>query len=214
MRGCAEVDSMRNQATVARTNRANRPSTDNEVHPQLGSWLTPVSRATRPTHNAKSALGLMRPPAMTGESGMTKWASTAAAAVRIIGVQNSQWNPRAWTIGPPTTTPMPPAAVAVAAATPTAPATLRAGNSSRRIPNASGMTPPPIPWTPRPTNMSGSEVASAARSEPTARALMAHTKVRLLPIMSPTRPTMGVNTEAETRYEVKTQLTPRADVGR
>ena len=50
------------------------------------------------------------------------------------------------------------------------------------------------------------DVASAASSEPTARAASVTTKTRFLPNMSPTRPRIGVMIDADSRYAVSTQV--------
>ena len=49
--------------------------------------------------------------------------------------------------------------------------------------------------------------ASAAISEPTASVASATTSIRSLPTLSPTRPMIGVKTDAESRYAVSTQVT-------
>ena len=82
---------------------------------------------------------------------------------------------------------------------PIAPATFSRGNSSRTIPKVSGSTPPPTPCSTRATMSTSMLGASAATSDPTARAAMATTSIRSLPTLSPTRPTMGVNTDADSR---------------
>ena len=82
---------------------------------------------------------------------------------------------------------------------PTAPATFSRGNSSRMIPNASGSTPPPTPWTTRATIITVRLVASAASRQPSASALSARTNIRFLPVMSPSRPRIGVKIDADSR---------------
>ena len=67
------------------------------------------------------------------------------------------------------------------------------------IPNDSGSTPPPTPWMTRATIIGPMLVASAAIIEPTASATRATTSIRSLPTLSPTRPTIGVQTDAESR---------------
>ena len=54
--------------------------------------------------------------------------------------------------------------------------------------------------------------ASAATSEPTARAPSANTSIRSLPILSPIRPMIGVKTDADSRYAVSSQVTVRWSV--
>ncbi len=82
---------------------------------------------------------------------------------------------------------------------PTAPATLALGNSSRTMPNASGTTPPPMPWITRAMIMTVTFVATAASRLPAASATKVRTKIRSLPTMSPMRPMIGVKIDAESR---------------
>ena len=117
----------------------------------------------------------------------------------MAGSQNSQCQLSAFTIGPASTIPrLPPTAVS-AARMPTAPATFSRGNSSRMIPNPSGSVPPPSPWIARATIITPRLGATAASTDPTARPASAVTKTHFLPIMSPTRPRIGVMTEADSR---------------
>jgi len=74
------------------------------------------------------------------------------------------------------------------------------------IPNATGIIPPPAPWITRATIMTPMEGASAASSEPAASAISVATKTRSLPIMSPTRPRIGVMIDADSRYAVRTHV--------
>jgi hypothetical protein len=67
------------------------------------------------------------------------------------------------------------------------------------IPNASGKIAPPIPWITRPRISTPTELASADTSVPTARIASTATSVCSLPYMSPTRPTIGVATDALSR---------------
>ena len=75
------------------------------------------------------------------------------------------------------------------------------------IPNATGSMPPPAPWMTRATIMTPIDGAIAASSDPAASAPSAMTKTRSLPIMSPTRPRIGVQIDADSRYAVSTQVT-------
>ena len=102
--------------------------------------------------------------------------------------------------------PRPAPTAAKAARAPTAPVTFPAGNSSRMIPNATGIIPPPIPWITRATIMTPIDDATAASSEPAASAISVATKTRSLPIMSPTRPRIGVAIDAASRYAVSTHV--------
>ena len=117
----------------------------------------------------------------------------------IIGSQNSQWQLSTWTMGPASTRPKPPPTASSAAEAPTAPATLSRGNSSRMMPTVRGSTPPPTPWIARAAISTPMDGATAASNEPTASAPRASTSIRSSPTLSPIRPTIGVNTDAETR---------------
>ena len=82
---------------------------------------------------------------------------------------------------------------------PTAPATFSGGNSSLMMPNAAGIMPPATPWMTRATIMIPMFGARAASTDPTASATSVTTKTRSLPIMSPTRPRIGVKIDADSR---------------
>ena len=74
-----------------------------------------------------------------------------------------------------------------------------APNSSRMMPNDSGSTPPPAPCTTRATIIQPTLGASAAISEPTDSITRQRTSIRVLPTTSPTRPSSGVQIDAERR---------------
>ena len=78
-------------------------------------------------------------------------------------------------------------------------ATFSGGNSSRMIPKASGKTAPPTPWITRPAISMPIECDSAATIDPVPKVTRVATSIRDLPKMSPSRPTIGVATEAESR---------------
>ena len=78
-------------------------------------------------------------------------------------------------------------------------ATRSRGNSSRMMPKASGKTAPPAPCTTRPAIMTPIVVASAEISVPAPRVASTPTSMRSLPYMSPSRPMIGVHTDALSR---------------
>ena len=78
-------------------------------------------------------------------------------------------------------------------------ATRSRGNSSRMIPNESGKIAPPTPWMTRARMSTSMLVASAASREPAPRTASEATSVCSLPNMSPSRPTIGVKTDALSR---------------
>ena len=80
-------------------------------------------------------------------------------------------------------------------------------NSSRMIPNDRGSTPPPAPCTTRARIIQATLGARAAISEPMESSTRQSTSIRVLPTTSPTRPSSGVQIEADSRYAVSTQVT-------
>ena len=82
---------------------------------------------------------------------------------------------------------------------PMAPATLAAGSSSLMMPKASGNSAPPTPCTARPATSSASVVARPDKTVPATRAAMVASSIRRLPNMSPSRPMIGVATEADSK---------------
>nr|WP_262414572.1 hypothetical protein [Streptomyces sp. ST1015] len=103
------------------------------------------------------------------------------------------------TIGPAATMPTPPPAAMTADRALMRPGTASAANSSRMMPKESGKSAPPTPWTTRATMRTPMVGASAASRQPTRTAARTATSVRLRPIRSPTRPRIGVKTDAESR---------------
>ena len=73
------------------------------------------------------------------------------------------------------------------------------GNSSRMIANESGKTAPPAPWITRAVIMTPIVVASAASNVPAASTRRTMTIARFFPNMSPSRPAIGVMTDALSR---------------
>ena len=67
------------------------------------------------------------------------------------------------------------------------------------IPNASGKIPPAAPWMTRPTSITASDAAIAETSVPTQSSASTITSSRSLPYMSPSRPMIGVATDALSR---------------
>ncbi len=82
------------------------------------------------------------------------------------------------------------------------------------IEKASGKMPPPAPWMTRPTIISDSEEAIAEMNVPNASSISTIISRRSFPYMSPSRPMIGVVTEALSRYAVSTQPTAPSDVWR
>lgn len=67
------------------------------------------------------------------------------------------------------------------------------------MPKDNGSTPPPAPWITRPASITPIDVATAESTHPIASAASVATSMRSLPHMSPSRPMMGVNTDADNR---------------
>ena len=89
---------------------------------------------------------------------------------------------------------------------PIPPAISCGGNSSRMIPKPSGNTPPAAPCSTRPAIITASDEAIADTTVPTANTVIRITSTRFLPYMSPSRPPIGVMTDALSRNAVSTQL--------
>jgi hypothetical protein len=70
------------------------------------------------------------------------------------------------------------------------------GNSSRVIPKASGKTAAAVPCTARPAISISIECDIAQTTDPAAKTTSELTSIRSLPNMSPSRPTIGVETDA------------------
>ena len=104
--------------------------------------------------------------------------------------------------------PMPPPTAMTLESVPIADGTRRRSNSSRMMPKETGKTAPPSPWITRPAIITPMSGASADTRLPAAIAPRTTSRVFSLPIMSPTRPMIGVATEAESSQAMRTQETP------
>src|SRR3984957_15523699 len=210
--GVTARSSDQTQAAASSTAAASSPMTAGDPQPQSGASLSGTSSATSQPDSSTAGSQLIVPGLRIGDWGTNSIAPIAATAVAMPGSQNSQCQLSAFTIGPASTMPrLPPTAVS-AARMPTAPATFSRGNSSRMIPNPSGSVPPPSPWIARATIITPRLGATAASTDPTARPASAATKTHFLPIMSPSRPRIGVMTEADSRYAVSTHVTALCEV--
>ena len=123
-----------------------------------------------------------------------------------MGSQNSHRKLSTSTIGPATTMPVPSPTAPSEATTLRPPLTCSRGNSSRMMPNESGTTPPPTPWMMRATISHPMLGANAATKDPVAKAPREATRTSLFPRASPSRPSSGVQIEAESKYAVSTHV--------
>lgn len=147
-----------------------------------------------------------RPGFRTGDSGMPKTAPSRAITTRTAGSQNSQCQDRCSTIGPAATMPTPAPMPKIAESRPIVTLTFSFGSSSRTMPMDSGITAPAAPCRARATMRTPRFGASAARTAPARRIVRTQMSTLRLPTMSPRRPRIGVSTDAESRYAVRTQL--------
>lgn len=115
-------------------------------------------------------------------------------------------------MGPAATRPTPPPAAITADRLLMLGPTSAAVNSSRMMPKDSGNSAPPMPWTTRAMISTPMEGASAASRQPSVTVTRTATRVRFLPTRSPTRPRIGVKTDADSRYAVITQVTVDCEV--
>ncbi len=79
---------------------------------------------------------------------------------------------------------------------------------------ASGKTPPPMPPSTRPTSMTGTDGASAATTMPTVAITSTVSSTRRGPYRSPSRPTTGVATAADSVIAVSAHAAPAGWVSR
>src|SRR5262245_60926058 len=170
-----------------------------DTQPQVGASLTATSNPI--SHAERSALPSQSrwPCCLSPDSGMNTHAANAATDVTTSGIQKSQWYERCARIGPASTMPRPLPNPRRPETSAIPPATRWDGNVSRMIPNASGKIAPPQPWIVRATIINGSEVTSAPISVPRAKPVSATTSIRFFPNMSPSRPPIGVTTDAASK---------------
>ncbi len=86
LRASAQTQTGRTTAVAAKS-----PTVVTDPQPQTCPWLTASRRVTSQVDMSSAVATLIRPGARSGDSGTKKCAVTAAAAVRIIGSQKSQW---------------------------------------------------------------------------------------------------------------------------
>jgi len=114
-------------------------------------------------------------------------------------------------IGPASTMPRPTPTPRMDERNPIPPTTRSRGNSSLMMPKASGKTAPPAPVMIRPASMIGRVVASALINVPRVRTTRMAARTFAFPMMSPTRPRIGVQMAALRRYPVRSQATASAE---
>ena len=135
----------------------------------------------------------------TGDSFIPKIAPSRATTTSTSGSQNSQCHDRCSTIGPAATMPTPAPTPKIAESRPTVTLTRSRGSSSRTMPIDSGRMAPAEPCSTRATMSTTRFGASAATRVPTASVASTPMSTRRLPAMSPSRPRIGVSTEAASR---------------
>src|SRR5665213_2975372 len=199
MSGLSERTSVKNQPIAIATASTQSPITFGEVHPHTDDSLTATSSATSQLESKGAASQLIVPSVLDVDSSMKTYDATVARLTMMSGSQKSQWYPRMATIGPANTMPRPAPTAINAAIEPITPMTRSRGNSSRMMPKVSGKAAPATPWMTLAMIITITEVARAARSDPRTSAQSDATKIRFLPYMSPTRPRIGVQIEAESR---------------
>ena len=212
--GASLRDSAHTQTRIRTAASTKRPIVFPEVQPQLPPSLTGTSSATSQPASSTAPIGSIRPGVRTGDSGTNTIVPTAAATTATSGSQNSQWYERCSTIGPARTIPRPPPMPRIAEIIAMPCGTRSRGNSSRMIAKASGKIAPPAPWITRATIITTIEVARPASAVPAARTTSTATSIRFLPSMSPSRPAIGVITDALRRYALRIHAAPAVVVCR
>src|SRR6266540_1298152 len=132
--------------------------------------------------------------------------STSAAPTAIAPTTKIQGHEEYSRINPASTSPSPPPTPKTAETTPTATPIFSGGNSSLMIENESGNTAPPAPCTIRhaiSTQMFGAKIAAAEPMKKTPRLIRSS---RSLPYWSPSFPSSGVSTDAESRNPVSSHV--------
>ena len=204
--GAGEASSRRTHATRNAPPPANSPTVLGESHPHWPDSVTATSSVESPTAISAADTVLTLAGVRTGEAGTHRATSRPLTTSRPSGSQNSHRQPRPATIGPATTRPSPAPIPNSEDTSPTAPATRSRGSSSRTMPNASGNTAPPTPWSARPASMTASDGASAQTKVPTPSVAITTSSMRCLPCMSPRRPNTGVKTAVASRFALRIQV--------
>jgi hypothetical protein len=202
--GCSRVASIRSQTASRTSPPASRPSVRVEPQPQASPSVTASRTATSASESTTAPSQSTRARSTGGEGGTSRCTANATGSeMRLI--QNSQLTSKLSTTTPASGRPMPAPMPNDALSSPIPAANLGRGKVSRITPKASGNTPPAMPWIARPAMTTPIDVASAHTTEPSAKASITPVSTRPLPNRSPSLPTIGVATEAESRNAVSTQ---------
>ncbi len=168
---------------------------------------TPTSPRVRPRAPSTST----RPPARRVLSGTHSEILAKHSTPSAADIQNSMCQSATLAMyaarGMPTAPPTPMVALMRATAVPSR----SAGSTSRMIAMPMGITPVAIPCSPRPRITPTIEVDSAATTEPRINSTNNHKMTFRLPYMSPSRPAIGVHTEAVSRVIVTTHAVSSRD---
>src|SRR5215213_645267 len=200
--GSSTRDSTQTQITISAAPPANRPIVRAEPQPQSFASVTASSTAASAADRTAAPTQSMRIRLDSGDAGTRRCAASAAgSAIRLI--QNSHSTPIPSAITPESGSPMPAPMPRIALTSPRPLATLSGGNVSRMIPNASGNTPPATPWITRPRISNAIECARAHTTPPTENSSSTSVRTRPLPYTSPSLPTIGVETEADSRKPLR-----------
>jgi hypothetical protein len=143
---------------------------------------------------------------LIGDSGTNRWTSTTATAMPTAPITKSQRHERWSTISPERTRPSPPPTANTDETAPTATPTFSGGNSSLMIEKLSGNTAAPVPCSTRHAIKTPTFGAKIAATLPRKKMPRLITSNRSLPCWSPSFPSSGVVTDAESRNPVSSHV--------
>src|SRR5690606_13410791 len=174
------------------------------VQPQPAPFEMPSSRVISPAASPSAPTGSNRSRATGGTCGTSVVNTTIAVRPSAAENQNSMCQSKFCAMnadnGSPSAPPTPSEELIIAIADPT-----RSGGTHARMTlMPSGMIGSPNPCRPRPSTSGSSDVEVAAMSEPTVSSAAHAISSRFGPYMSPSRPNIGVATQAVIKVAVMT----------
>ena len=198
MSGCSTRCSTTTQPTASASPPPSSATLPGEPQPSTGACVTPSSRSASAADSSSAPVQSMRMPRTVAVRGTTRWAPIAAgSATRLIQktTDGCVWS----TMTPDSGRPMPAPTPNTELIRLMAPGTRSDGKVSRMMPNDRGKTPAATPCSTRPAITSSIEPASAFTRPPRANSTRTTVSTRPLPCTSPSLPTIGVETDADSR---------------
>lgn len=204
--GASLRSSKRPQSTRTTRAAAIRPSVVPEVQPQSLPLVIGSSRRTRPSESPSAPVTSNRPGARSEVSGTASTVRPMARTPRPAEPKKRVCQSACWATSAAAGSASPPPTPIEELIRAIAEPSFSRGSSSRMMPMPSGMAPMAKPCSARPTIMITRSSVNAHISEPTTITARLASSILRLPLRSPSRPMIGVETAPASRVAVITQV--------